>query len=98
MKIGLIPVNVCVPNAQAMFGTAQLAEELGFESVSTFEHIGFDEKKNVTRKNIDWIAISRGTNVLALRNTFHSVYQLQGSAAAEHPMSTNGPQAVLARL
>ena len=42
-------------------------------------------EKKVTRKNIDWIAISRVTNVLALRNTFHSVYQLQGSAAAEHP-------------
>ena len=42
-------------------------------------------EKRVTRKNIDWIAVSRGTNVLALRNTFHSVYQLQGSAAAEHP-------------
>ena len=38
MKIGLIPVNVGVPNAQAMIGTAQLAEDLGFESVWTFEH------------------------------------------------------------
>ena len=42
-------------------------------------------EKNVTRKNIHWIAVSRVTNVPALRNTFHSVYQLQGSAAAEHP-------------
>lgn len=38
MKIGLIPVNVGVPNAEAMIGTAQLAEDLGFESVWTFEH------------------------------------------------------------
>lgn len=38
MKIGLIPVNVGVPNAQAMIGMAQLAEGLGFESVWTFEH------------------------------------------------------------
>jgi probable F420-dependent oxidoreductase len=39
MKIGLIPVNVGVPNAQAMVGMAQLAEGLGFESVWTFEHV-----------------------------------------------------------
>ncbi len=39
MKIGLIPVNVAVPNAQAMIGLAQLAESLGFESVWTFEHV-----------------------------------------------------------
>jgi probable F420-dependent oxidoreductase len=38
MKIGLIPVNVGVPNAQAMVGMAQLAEAVGFESVWTFEH------------------------------------------------------------
>ena len=38
MKIGLIPVNVGVSNAQAMVGMAQLAEGLGFESVWTFEH------------------------------------------------------------
>jgi len=38
MKIGLIPVNVGVPNAEAMIGMAQLAESLGFESVWTFEH------------------------------------------------------------
>ena len=38
MKIGLIPVNVAVPNAEAMVGLAQLAEGLGFESVWTFEH------------------------------------------------------------
>ena len=39
MKIGLIPVNVGVPNAEAMVGMAQLAEGLGFESVWTFEHV-----------------------------------------------------------
>ncbi|MAJ61324.1 MAG: hypothetical protein CBC48_16080 [bacterium TMED88] len=38
MKIGLIPVNVGVPNAAGMVGLAQLAEGLGFESVWTFEH------------------------------------------------------------
>ncbi|MDP6979967.1 MAG: LLM class F420-dependent oxidoreductase [Myxococcota bacterium] len=38
MKIGLIPVNVGVPNAEAMVGMAQLAESVGFESVWTFEH------------------------------------------------------------
>ena len=38
MKIGLIPVNVAVPNVEAMIGLAQLAEGLGFESVWTFEH------------------------------------------------------------
>ncbi|MDG2049838.1 MAG: LLM class F420-dependent oxidoreductase [Myxococcota bacterium] len=38
MKIGLIPVNVGVPNAAGMVGLAQLAEALDFESVWTFEH------------------------------------------------------------
>ena len=38
MKIGLIPVNVAVPNPESMIGMAQLAEGLGFESVWTFEH------------------------------------------------------------
>ena len=39
MKIGLVPVNVAVPNVEAMVGLAQLAESLGFESVWTFEHV-----------------------------------------------------------
>jgi probable F420-dependent oxidoreductase len=39
MKIGLIPVNVAVPNVEAMIGMAQLAEKVGFESVWTFEHV-----------------------------------------------------------
>lgn len=38
MKIGLIPVNVAVPHVEAMIGLAQLAENVGFESVWTFEH------------------------------------------------------------
>jgi len=38
MKIGLIPLNVGVPNVEAMVGLAKLAEGLGFESVWTFEH------------------------------------------------------------
>jgi probable F420-dependent oxidoreductase len=39
MKIGLIPVNIAVPNVEAMIGIAQLAEKVGFESVWTFEHV-----------------------------------------------------------
>ena len=39
MKIGLIPVNVGVANAEQMVGLAQLAEGAGFESVWTFEHV-----------------------------------------------------------
>ncbi len=39
MKIGLIPVNVGVPNVEAMIGLAQLAEGVGFESIWTFEHV-----------------------------------------------------------
>ena len=38
MKIGLAPVNVGVPTAEALIGIAQLAEQVGFESVWTFEH------------------------------------------------------------
>ena len=39
MKLGLIPVNVGVPNVASMVGLAQLAEGVGFESVWTFEHV-----------------------------------------------------------
>ena len=39
MKIGLIPVNIGVADAQQMIGMAQLAESAGFESVWTFEHV-----------------------------------------------------------
>ena len=42
-------------------------------------------KKKVSRIFIHWIAVSRVTNVLAERNSFHSVIQLQGSVGAEHP-------------
>lgn len=38
MKIGLIPANIGAPNGQMMIGLAQLAEQIGFESVWTFEH------------------------------------------------------------
>ncbi len=38
MKIGLVPVNVAVPNADAMIALARKAEEVGLESVWTFEH------------------------------------------------------------
>lgn len=39
MKIGLIPVNIGVQSAEQMIGMAQLAENLGYESVWTFEHV-----------------------------------------------------------
>jgi probable F420-dependent oxidoreductase len=39
MKIGLVPVNIGVPNVEAMVGLAQLAEGVGFESLWTFEHV-----------------------------------------------------------
>lgn len=39
MKLGLIPINIGVANAEQMIGTAQLAESSGFESVWTFEHV-----------------------------------------------------------
>ena len=38
MKIGLVPVNVGVPNVGAMIALARKAEEVGVESVWTFEH------------------------------------------------------------
>jgi probable F420-dependent oxidoreductase len=39
MKIGLIPINIGVNSAEQMIGMAQLAENLGYESVWTFEHV-----------------------------------------------------------
>jgi alkanesulfonate monooxygenase SsuD/methylene tetrahydromethanopterin reductase-like flavin-dependent oxidoreductase (luciferase family) len=39
MKFGIIPINIGVQSAEQMTGTAQLAEELGFESAWTFEHV-----------------------------------------------------------
>lgn len=39
MKIGLIPVNVGVKNADAMLEIARTAETHGFESLWTFEHV-----------------------------------------------------------
>ena len=38
MKIGLIPVNVGAQSAEHVVGLAQKAEEIGLESVWTFEH------------------------------------------------------------
>jgi probable F420-dependent oxidoreductase len=38
MKIGLIPVNVGVSNPEAIVAVAQKAEEVGIESLWTFEH------------------------------------------------------------
>jgi probable F420-dependent oxidoreductase len=38
MKIGLIPVNVAVPDVDAMIALARKAESVGLESVWTFEH------------------------------------------------------------
>ena len=39
MKIGLIPVNIGVESVEQMVGLGVLAEELGFESIWTFEHV-----------------------------------------------------------
>lgn len=39
MKFGLIPVNIGIRSIEQMVGLARLAEELGFESVWTFEHV-----------------------------------------------------------
>ena len=39
MKIGLIPVNIGVANAEQMVRMAQVAESVGVESVWTFEHV-----------------------------------------------------------
>lgn len=39
MKFGLIPVNIGVQSAEQMVGMSQLAEQLGYESVWTFEHV-----------------------------------------------------------
>lgn len=39
MKFGIVPVNVGVQSAAQMVGMAQAAEELGFDSVWTFEHV-----------------------------------------------------------
>jgi probable F420-dependent oxidoreductase len=39
MKVGLIPVNIGVPSAEAMITVAKTAEAVGFESVWTFEHV-----------------------------------------------------------
>jgi probable F420-dependent oxidoreductase len=38
MKIGLIPINVGSPNVEGVIALAQKAEEIGLESVWTFEH------------------------------------------------------------
>jgi probable F420-dependent oxidoreductase len=39
MKVGLIPVNIGVKSVEKMVGLAVHAEEVGFESVWTFEHV-----------------------------------------------------------
>lgn len=39
MKIGLIPVNIGVNSVDESVGLAQFAEQLGFESLWTFEHV-----------------------------------------------------------
>ena len=39
MKVGLIPVNIGVANAEQMIHMAQVAESVGLESVWTFEHV-----------------------------------------------------------
>ena len=39
MKFGIIPINIGVQSIDQLVGAAQQAEELGFESVWTFEHV-----------------------------------------------------------
>ncbi len=39
MKIGLIPINVGVKSVEQMVATARKAEEVGIESIWTFEHV-----------------------------------------------------------
>lgn len=39
MKIGLVPINVGIVSLEQMLGLAQLAEQLNYESVWTFEHV-----------------------------------------------------------
>ena len=39
MKFGLIPINIGVESVQQLVGAAQLAENCGYESVWTFEHV-----------------------------------------------------------
>jgi probable F420-dependent oxidoreductase len=39
MKVGLIPVNIGVPSVEPMLAIAEKAEQVGIESVWTFEHV-----------------------------------------------------------
>ncbi len=39
MKFGIVPVNIGLQSAQQMVGLAQAAEQAGFESAWTFEHV-----------------------------------------------------------
>ena len=39
MKFGLVPINIGVASAEQMITVARLAEDSGYESVWTFEHV-----------------------------------------------------------
>ena len=39
MKFGIVPVNIGVATPEQMITTAQVAEDAGYESVWTFEHV-----------------------------------------------------------
>jgi probable F420-dependent oxidoreductase len=39
MKVGLIPVNIGIPSVEPMLSLAQKAEQVGIESLWTFEHV-----------------------------------------------------------
>ena len=39
MKFGIVPINIGVASAEQMIAIAQTAEDSGFESVWTFEHV-----------------------------------------------------------
>ena len=63
---------------------SELGEYFGLSSFFPVIHRVNDGEKNSTDQNIHPTLTSRCHKMFALRNTFHSVYQLQGPAAAEH--------------
>ena len=64
MKVGIIPVNIGVQNAQQVIQTAQFVESLGYESVWTFEHVIVPvnyESKYPTTSRATWAPPQRPT-------------------------------------
>ena len=54
-------------------------------------HIMNHGKKKIQRHPDTFQKTSRCWKIVVVRNTFHSVYQLQGSGAAEHPTCFGQP-------